>query len=170
MNLLYWLYDNKDKLCLDGDLGNIATEDSVTLNEVTFQSIRDMISSSDEENKVVGLEMMANCNADTSHTFLALIFFFHSEEMRYVKNWNYVNFKSLRSRFDHYIMMPNFGNAWPYDEVVKKLVKDDSLTEFAVQVIAKEMFKSVLGRTFGIQESSGVFAIDPTVLVLKPGI
>ena len=163
-----WLYDNQDKLCRDGELGDIATEDSVTLTEETYQSISTMIQSTDEENKVMGLEMMANCNADTSHSFLALLFFFNSETMKYCKNWNYVNFKSLRSRFDRYIMGCNWGNAWPYDEVVKKLVEDNSLTEFAVQVIAKEMFVSVLERTFGVKESEGVFAIDPTVLVLKP--
>ena len=76
-------------------------------------------------------------------------------------------FKSLRTKFQKYVMTnSHWGNAWPYDQLTKKLIEDEALTEFAVQVVATELYKNVLDKTFGAGAGS-VFKIDPSVLVLK---
>ena len=51
-----------------------------------------MLKSEDGANKAMGLEIMANCNIAESHTFIALLFYFWSEDMKLSKNWNHVNF------------------------------------------------------------------------------
>jgi len=161
-----WLIDNQKLLCWDHELSKTSTEDSVTLTEETYNSVNNMVKSKDLENVTMGMEMMANCNSDKSFTYLALLFFHHFENMKICKNWNYVNFKSLKERFSNYISGSNINYTWPYDRFIKNLIKDDALTEFAVQVITKNMFDTVLQRSFGGAGES-VFNIDPSLLVLK---
>ena len=161
-----WLSNNQELLCWDKELNSAATEDSVTITEETYFSIGKIVASSDMENVAIGMEMMANCNTDESFTYLALLFFNNNENMRDCKHWNYVNFKSLKTKFNHYIDNKNPVYTWPYDKLIQNLVKDNALTEFAVQTITKDMFDTVLKRTFGSTGDS-VFNIDPSILILK---
>jgi len=161
-----WLKNNQHLLCLDSVINNVSSEDSTPLNEENYSNIVEMIKSDYVDDRSLGVEIMANCNTEESYTYLAMLFFFHSDDLKETKNWNYVNFKSLRIRFENYIHSSYFGSAHPYDNLIKKLVKDDALTEFAVQIIAKNMFNSVLNGTFGIDQES-VFKIDPSSLILK---
>lgn len=161
-----WLFNNEHKLCWDSEINNFSSEDSVPLTEETHNNVAKMLSSGDSHDRVLALEIMANCNADSSYTYLAMLFFFHAEAMKNTKNWNHVNFKALRNRFENYITYPNFHTAYPYDLLIRRLVEADSLTEYAVQVITKRMFDSVLNSTFGIKSDS-VFNIDPSTLMLK---
>lgn len=161
-----YLINNSHKVCWDTDLNNISCEDSVALTDETYKNISVMLTSTDKDNANLALEIMANCHTDQSYCYLAMLFFFYEEKMKEANNFNYVNFKALRNRFEDYLCGGSWHTAWPYDILIKKLVKDDVLTEFAVQVIAKKMFKNVLDKTFGIN-SETVFSIDPSVLILK---
>ena len=161
-----WLVENHKLLCWDYELSQTSTEDSVILTEETYNNMTNMINSDDLENVSMGMEMMANCNIDKSFTYLALLFFFKFEDMKRAKNWNHVNFKSLKERFNNYMTSSNLIYSYPYDRLIQNLVKDDALTEFAVQTITKKMFNTVLGRVFGSRGES-VFDIDPSILVLK---
>ena len=159
-----WICDNIDKLCFDTELNDLATEDSVILTEDSFKTLNKMIDSSADIS--MALETMANCNVEKSRTFLGILLFFKWEKMKVSKNWNHVNFKALRAQFVNYTTYHGYHRATGYDELIKLLIKDNALTEYAVKVIAKKMFQSVLVSTFGV-EANGVFKIDPSVLELK---
>ena len=162
-----YLLSNKDKVVFDVTLSKISTEDSVALDEDSFKEVVKMIGSSDDHDTSIGLEIMANCNVEESYEYIAMLLYFYTDKMKYCKGWNHVNFKTIRSKFYKYVIIaPHWGNAWPYNDITKKLCQDGHLTEFAVQVIAANMYKQVLTKTFGI-DSTGVFKIDPSVLVLK---
>ena len=81
-----------------------------------------MINSLDDHNRTMALEVMANSNLDKSHTFLALLFFFYSETMKDASNWNHVNIKTLRQRYNKYMMGSHFYHATIYDHFIKKLI------------------------------------------------
>lgn len=161
-----WLINNPEKLCWDTSLCSLATEDSVALTQETYGNIDLMLQNKDDHNRTLALEIMANCNVDLSHTFLALLFFFYSESMKNTSNWNHVNVKTLRNRYGKYMMGSSYYQAYPFDSFIKYLIEDNALTEFATQIIAKKMFNDVLDRTFGIKADS-VFTIDPTTIQLK---
>ena len=57
-----------------------------------------MFQSSDTDNHLMAMEIMANCNYKESMLYLALLFFHHHDaQMYYVKSKNHVNFKSLKN-------------------------------------------------------------------------
>jgi hypothetical protein len=87
--------------------------------------------------------------------------------MKDAKTWNHVNFKALRAEFDSYATHYGYAHGHAYDFIIKKMVDDNVLTEFAVKVIAKKMFENVLSASFGMGTES-VFNIDPEKLELKP--
>ncbi|MBE18162.1 MAG: hypothetical protein CMH79_05320 [Nitrospinae bacterium] len=161
-----YLCKNMHRVILDNDLTSLATEDSVPLDRNSYIQITKMLKSDDEDNRAVALEIMANCQTDESHTYLALLFAFQHEYMRYHKNWNHVNFKALRQKFDEYIRSSEWTRGYSYDYLVKTLSRNNALTEYAMRIIAKSMFEQVLSSTFGITGNS-VFEIDESVLTLR---
>jgi hypothetical protein len=162
-----WMQENNDILIFDDEVVKESTADSVILNVEEYERLHTMIKSQDKDNCSLALEIMANCNIEDSRTFLALLFYFNSETMKYATGWNHINVKSLRKQLAKYVAPGGyFANANTYDHLIRHLADDDILTEYAVRVISKEMFLQVLSNTFGLQ-SKGVFKIDPSILVLK---
>ncbi len=161
----HWILSNIDKCCYDTELNELATEDSVLLDEDSFKQISRMIDSN--EDRDLALETMANCNVEKSRSFLGLLFFFKWDQMKNAKTWNHVNFKALRTEFDSYATHYGYAHGHAYDFIIKKMVNDNVLTEFAVKVIAKKMFENVLSASFGLGTES-VFNIDPEKLELRP--
>ena len=162
-----WMQENGDVLIFDDEIVKESTADSVILNVEEYERLHTMIKSQDKDNCSLALEIMANCNIEASRTFLALLFYFNTEAMKYATGWNHINVKSLRKQLNKYVSPGGyFANAHIYDHLIRSLAEDDILTEYAVRVISKEMFLQVLSNTFGLQ-SKGVFKIDPSILVLK---
>jgi len=157
---------HKDKLVWDTDLNKSATSDSLILNSEYYSNIIKMISSSDQENVTMGLEIMANCNSEESKTFLSLLFYFHSNELKNCKSWNHVNFKALKNKYNKYINTYGFHYVGAFDQIVKHLIEDNALTEFAVNTIACSLFKNVFEGQYGVKANS-VFKIDPSSLILR---
>jgi len=161
-----WMIKNSDELVFDEELIKESTADSVVLSIAEYERLNTMVQSSDQENSSLALEIMANCNVVKSKTFLTLIFYYHTEKLKYITGWNHINVKSLRKTMSSYTNATHFSYAGAHDSLIRQMVEDDILTDYAVKVISKEMFLQVLEKTYGLQ-AKGVFKIDPSILVLK---
>ena len=72
-------------------------DDAVLIDLDTYQNLRNMFKSSDSDNHVMAMEIMANANYLDSLLFLEMLFFHHSNEIDNSRTKNHVNFKSLRN-------------------------------------------------------------------------
>jgi hypothetical protein len=72
-------------------------DDSVLIDLDTYQNLRNMFKSSDSDNHVMAMEIMANANYLDSLLFLEMLFFHHSNEIDSSRTKNHVNFKSLKN-------------------------------------------------------------------------
>ena len=72
-------------------------DDAVLIDLDTYQNLRNMFKSSDSDNHVMAMEIMANANYLDSLLFLEMLFFHHSNEIDSSRTKNHVNFKSLKN-------------------------------------------------------------------------
>ena len=170
---------NMSKLVWDSNMNDLATEDSEVLTEEMYTQLKTMLGwektesgcgwqgNRDKENMNLALAMIANCNIQKSHTYLALLFSFLSDSMKDSSVWNTVNFKSVRKKFDKYIQMSGWNWCHSYNYLIEYLIKDNALTEYAWKEVAQKMYDDVLSSQMGV-DSKNVFSINPESIQLKP--
>jgi hypothetical protein len=71
--------------------------DAATIDESMFLQISDMFESSDRDNHILAMEIMANCNYMESLLFIEMLFERYAYKMSECHTKNHVNFKSLLS-------------------------------------------------------------------------
>jgi hypothetical protein len=71
--------------------------DSIIIDEEVFENLSQMLSSSDEDNHVLAMEIMANCNYKQSLMYLEILFKEFNNTFSRNHTKNHVNFKSLLS-------------------------------------------------------------------------
>jgi len=170
---------NLSKLVWDSNINDIATEDSEVLTEEMYTQLKTMLGwektesgcgwqgTRDKENMNLALSIIANCNIQKSHTYLALLFSFLSDSMKDSSVWNTVNFKSVRKKFDKYIQLGGWNWCHNYNYLIEYLVKDNALTEISWKEVAQKMYDDVLSSQMGI-DSKNNFSISPDSIQLKP--
>ena len=72
-------------------------DDSIIIDEEVFENLSQMLDSSDEDNHVLAMEIMANCNYKQSLMYLEILFKEFSNTLSRNHTKNHVNFKSLLS-------------------------------------------------------------------------
>jgi len=110
-------------------------DDSTSIDEKMFESLSQMLSSSDEDNHVLALEIMANSNYSDSLYYLCLLF----EQFHYIisntRTRNHVNFKSLVYYMG--FASPNYVSMTK-DSIVELLVERDVFTpKMAMDLLQK---------------------------------
>ena len=170
---------NLSKLVWDSNINDIATEDSEVLTEEMYIQLKTMLGwektesgcgwqgTRDKENMNLALSIIANCNIQKSHTYLALLFSFLSDSMKDSSVWNTVNFKSVRKKFDKYIQLGGWNWCHNYNYLIEYLVKDNALTEISWKEVAQKMYDDVLSSQMGI-DSKNNFSISPDSIQLNP--
>jgi|TARA_A100001391_G_scaffold104498_1_gene69752 hypothetical protein len=170
---------NMSKLVWDSNMNDLATEDSEVLTEEMYIQLKTMLGwektesgcgwqgTRDKENMNLALSIIANCNIQKSHTYIALLFSFLSDSMKDSSVWNTVNFKSVRKKFDKYIQMNGWNWCHSYNYLIEYLIKDNALTEYAWKEIAQKMYDDVLSSQMGV-DSKNHFSISPDSIQLKP--
>ena len=170
---------NLSKLVWDSNINDLATEDSEVLTEEMYIQLKTMLGwektesgcgwqgNRDKENMNLALSIIANCNIQKSHTYIALLFSFLSDSMKDSSVWNTVNFKSVRKKFDKYIQMNGWNWCHSYNYLIEYLIKDDVLTEYAWKEVAQKMYDDVLSSQMGV-DSKNHFSISPDSIQLKP--
>lgn len=157
---------SSDNLIYDTALSGITVEDSVILGEKEYDSLLSMINSKDKENVNVALEMMANCNVEKSFDIIALIFYMNHATLKDSStNWTSINIKTLRKRFNEFIPYGNY-NVHYFDRLLKNLVSENALTEFAFKTVSIKML-DYLTQSMGFNDES-VFDLKLEDIKLKP--
>lgn len=124
---------NKTIIDQNGLLEVVNGEDSTTIDKDTYENLRNMFLSSDTENHVLAMEIMANCNYKESILWLELLYFHHNYAIQGCRSKNHVNFKSLKS----YMNKDNYYNQH-VDTLIKSLMDHDALSKEALEIIMTE--------------------------------
>jgi len=121
----------------NGLLEVINGDDCTTIDEDTYQNLRNMFNSSDSDNHLMAMEIMSNCNYKDSMLYLALLFYHHYDsQMYYVKAKNHVNFKSLKN----YMGIDRHFHTH-VDGVLEILQNNNCLDKNALRVIVMDEFR-----------------------------
>ena len=153
-------------LVLDSNIVSICNEGLLILTDEDVKSIESMVKSEDPENITLACEMMANCNIDESFDKLAYIHYFYFEWLRYAKNWNHINVKTLRKTLSEDFVPYGSNNAQAhyYERFVRGLVKHNHLTEFALKKTVQKLVNNGLN-AFGLNRD--VFMVDVSSIKLS---
>ena len=76
---------------------HLNAEDAITIEEDTYETLDEMLSSSDNDNTTLAMEIMANADFKKSLPYLLVLLFKYSRKMDYNPTKKHVNFKSLIS-------------------------------------------------------------------------
>jgi len=114
-------------------LKHINGADAATIDETMFQQISDMFNSSDSDNHILAMEIMANCNYMDSLIYIEMLFEKYAGHMTNSHTKNHVNFKSLVSFLgkDRTYLGTNI------DDIVKSLINKDVFDIEKVNIIMK---------------------------------
>ena len=157
---------NANDLILDVHLASLTLEDSVVLSHEDYENITRMIKSNSKDDITIALELLANCNIEKSMDIVALIFYNNHGILKDMSNnWNSVNVKALRKRLNSFIPYGQKSVRY-YDRLVKCLLAEKSLTEFAFKIISIDMLNH-LTTSVGFNSES-VFDIKLSDIKLKP--
>ena len=137
----------------DKVLNNIASTDSVIIDNEIYCSIVKMLKGTSED-RTMAMSTMSNCNINESKGYLALLFFHFYDTFKANSSWNHVAFKSLKDQFKYYIIDYGYHNESRYSEFINRLAKTDALTVEIVNHITHLMFDNVLKSAFGPSGSS----------------
>lgn len=97
------LYDSiqgKPIYCESELISNINGDDSTIIDEEVYQQLKNMFESSDDDNHVLAMEIMANSNYDKSILYLQMLLSNYNGRMGNSHTRNHVNFKSMLSYFN----------------------------------------------------------------------
>lgn len=110
-----------DESCL---LNIINGEDAVLVNKEVYAQLDTMFSSSDSDNHIVAMEILANCRYKESLFYIIKLMKNYYRIMRESKTVAHVNFKSLLS----YIGIDKYGMHFDTDGQINKLLEKGVLT------------------------------------------
>jgi hypothetical protein len=115
-------------------LKHINGDDATVIDESMYEQIHQMFESSDTDNHILAMEIMANSNYTESLLYLEMLFKEHSHSMGNCRTRNHVNFKSLVN----YLGKNKNYLSTSLDAIVKSLIEK--------QVITKEMMDVLMTR------------------------
>ena len=142
----------------DIEINKIICEDLVVLAEDQFEQIQKMIISTDIQNKTLALEMLSNSNVEESFDIVSYIFYWHYDHLKMADNWNNINVKTLRKRFEKFSGSKQTHQQYSYDNYITYLDAENKTTEFIVNKTINLLYDNVVKKTMGCKNK--VFAID----------
>ena len=127
------IYDqviNKHIISEASVLEHLNGPDSVIIDNEMFEQLSSMFNSSDTDNHILAMEIMANSNYKKSLLYLEMLICDHSPRIYESRTKNHVNFKSLVS----YLGKQN-SLSTDMDDIIKSLAKRNVLTADKVDII-----------------------------------
>lgn len=149
----------------DTAITEIIDEDLAVIEDDQYDTIEQMITSSDIENRTLAVEMLANCNIEKSFNVVSGLYWWHYDWMKATNNWNTVNVKAMRSRLKSYEGGHGTDNVYCYNRYIIALTEDRKLTKFAVDKTRFLFLNKCLRAMVG--PGADVFKVDLEHLVLK---
>lgn len=161
----------KDNLLLDQDLVALCNSNAPIIDKEQYFNMIKMIKSNDNQNISLVNEILANCNLEKSFDYVALIYYFYNNYLRYASNWNNINVKSLRDRMSVFDTGRSDGKhrGWYYKQFIKLLIAENKFTKFAYKVVQRYIHKNVIDRALDNRiDSEGIkVIIDPDSIKLS---
>jgi hypothetical protein len=124
----------KDVYNEDSVLVYVNGPDAATIDAVMYEQIADMFRSSDSDNHVLAMEIMANCRYKESLLYLEFLFKEYSYQMSQSHTKNHVNFKSLLS----YLNKDKAYMSTDIDNIMKCLIDKGVLDTDKVNIIMEK--------------------------------
>jgi hypothetical protein len=146
------------EIVYDTDILDIIDSELAVLEDDQYDNIMAMITSSDRDNRTLGVEMLANCNIEKSFNIVSDLYWWHYDFIKDTNNWNSVNVKSLRNRMKSYEGGHNTSNIYSFNAYLNQLAKDGKLTRFAVDKTREKLYKTLISSICG--DKSQVFKVD----------
>lgn len=131
-------------------------DDAVLIDLETYQNLRNMFKSSDSDNHVMAMEIMANSNYLESLLYLEMLFFHHGGEIDYSRTKNHVNFKSLKN----YLGRGNGGNGH-IDSVFASLLSFGKLDAAALAFIMNDQKTYFANNGYSNYVRPSAYGINP---------
>ena len=130
---------NKEILDESSVINVLNGEDATEIDKVMFDHISDMFNSSDTDNHVLAMEIMANSKYVESLIYLELLFYKHSNTIYQTHSKNHVNFKSLIS----YLGKDKTYLDTSMDNIVDSLRDKDQLTPDKLDILLSYAAKDI---------------------------
>lgn len=146
------------EIVYDTDILDIIDSELAVLEDDQYDNIMAMITSSDIDNRTLGVEMLANCNIEKSFNIVSDLYWWYYDFIKNTNNWNSVNVKSLRNRMKSYEGGHNTANIYSFNAYLNQLAKDGKLTRFAVDKTREKLYKTLISTICG--DTSQVFKVD----------
>ncbi len=105
-------------------------DDAIEITEELFNSLTDMFRSSDSDNHVLAMEIMANSNYNGSLIYLELLFHNYWNVIDRSNTKNHVNFKSLLS-----FLGKKRSLHTDHDDIMNSLIKNEQLNETNLNIL-----------------------------------
>jgi len=123
-------------------LTNINGDDSTIIDEEVFQQLKNMFESSDSDNHILAMEIMANSHYEKSILYLQMLLSNYSHQISNSHTRNHVNFKSMLSYFNW--LPRDIGNRSA--ETIVRIIDDKGLlTVDMIKRLYKEYTRSIHG-------------------------
>jgi hypothetical protein len=106
-------------------------DDAVVIDAVMFEQLSDMFKSSDNDNHILAMEIMANCNYIDSLLYIEFLFKEYYYQMSNCHTKNHVNFKSLLS----FLGKNKNYMSTSIDEIMASLIRKNVLTTDKIDLI-----------------------------------
>jgi hypothetical protein len=110
-------------------------EEATVIDEAMYEHLREMFNSSDKDNHVLAMEIMANSKYTESLIYLELLFHFHASRMMDSNTKSHVNFKSLVSYLNKELRYLYTD----LDGVVDSLIRKDQFTPDKMEIVMNHL-------------------------------
>jgi hypothetical protein len=121
---------------------NINGDDSTIIDEEVFQQLKNMFESSDNDNHVLAMEIMANAHYEKSVLYLQMLLSDYYYQISNSHTKNHVNFKSMLSYFD---WAPRNLGTRSAEQIIKIIDEKGLLTVDMIKRLYKEYTTSIYG-------------------------
>ena len=122
-------------------LNNINGDDSTTINEEVFQQLKNMFDSSDNDNHVLAMEIMANSKYEDSVLYLLMLISENAYKINNSNTRNHVNFKSMLTYFG---WQPRDVSHINTDAIVEIIDKKGLLTVDMIKRLYQEYSEDII--------------------------
>ena len=122
-------------------LNNINGDDSTTIDEEVFQQLKNMFDSSDTDNHVLAMEIMANSKYEDSVLYLLMLISENAYKINNSNTRNHVNFKSMLTYFG---WQPRDVNHQNTDDIVQIIDKKGLLTVDMIKRLYQEYSEDII--------------------------
>lgn len=133
------IYDESELLAM------INGEDAITITKEVYAQLSEMFNSTDQDNHIMAMEIMANSNYVESAVYLLLLLEEFCDQVAISNTKNHVNFKSMVSYFG--IQVKNVQSLDP-DKVVEKLASMNLLTTEWLHLVLESRISWFIGNLY----------------------